>query len=64
MASKNLRFSLLAALGLVLVLASGCGTATTTTGAARTPAPILTWGDQGDGTYRNPLLKAWITRTR
>ena len=22
------------------------------------PRPVLAWGDQGDGTYRNPILKA------
>lgn len=25
---------------------------------AAEPAPILSWGDQGDGTYRNPILNA------
>ena len=58
MSFKNLRFTLIAALGSVLALASGCGTATTTTSSSRTPAPVLAWGDQGDGTYRNPILKA------
>jgi hypothetical protein len=26
--------------------------------AAGGPAPVLLWGDQGDGTYRNPVLNA------
>jgi len=39
------------ALGLLVAVVLG-------TGAPRDAAAVLTWGDQGDGTYRNPVLKA------
>jgi beta-glucosidase len=37
-----------------LLLLLGVGAAA----RASEPAPVLAWGDQGDGTYRNPVLKA------
>jgi hypothetical protein len=40
-------------LALVLLLGFGLGLA-----PAAEPAAVLGWGDQGDGTYRNPVLKA------
>jgi beta-xylosidase len=40
------------ALGLCVAVSLGTGA------PARDEARVLTWGDQGDGTYRNPVLKA------
>jgi len=40
------------ALGLLVAVALGTGA------PARDEARVLAWGDQGDGTYRNPVLKA------
>ncbi len=37
-----------------LLLLFGVGAAA----RASEPAPVLAWGDQGDGSYRNPVLKA------
>ena len=33
---------------------TGCATENT----PASPTPVLSWGDQGDGTYRNPILNA------
>src|SRR5690349_15834126 len=56
----NRKFKLFVAVPLLCSLAGCASTGGTPQGrgAAAAPARILTWGDQGDGTYRNPILKA------
>lgn len=58
--SFTLLFSLPAAAAFLSL--AGCIQSDTTAGAGATaaakPARVLAWGDQGDGTYRNPVLKS------
>src|SRR5205809_974858 len=51
----------LAVLGAAGPLVAGCAQISGMaggTGAVVAKARVLAWGDQGDGTYKNPILKA------
>jgi beta-xylosidase len=57
---RRLGLGFVAAVSLGAVVSARDKPASTNAGAATAAdaARILTWGDQGDGTYRNPVLKA------
>jgi beta-xylosidase len=57
---RRLALAFLAAISLGTVVPARDEPASDGTGAATAAdgARVLTWGDQGDGTYRNPVLKA------